>query len=87
MIDSSETFPILKISVRLLGSLRDALPREKNGRVILELPVGSAVTDIIQRLSLRGHLNIAVNETIIAKWDHLLQSGDHVEIFRPAGGG
>jgi sulfur carrier protein ThiS len=87
MNDSSAAFPFLKITVRLYGSLRDTLPREENGRVVLELPSESTAGHIVQRLSLRGHLQIAVNGTVIPDWDHHLRPGDHVDIFHPAGGG
>ncbi len=78
---------MITIHVRLLGMLRDKLPREAKGRASLELPDGATVADLLAQLELRGHLQVAINDTIVENEDTPLRSGDQVEIFRPAAGG
>ncbi len=77
----------MNVHICLHGSLRDVLPRQNKGRVILEMPVGAKVSDIVKKLSLQGHVHLAVNDEITETWDLPLQEEDKIDIFRPAAGG
>ncbi|MCP4429139.1 MAG: MoaD/ThiS family protein [Chloroflexi bacterium] len=77
----------MQIHIRLHGALRDKLPANAKGQAILEFEEGAAVTAVLSHLSLRGHLQVAVNQEIVDNWNILLHDGDWVEVFRPTAGG
>ncbi len=77
----------MRIHIRLHGALRDKLPPENKGQAVLEVPEGETATAVLDQLSLRGHLQVAINQTIIENLDTPLQDGDEIELFRPAAGG
>ena len=77
----------MQIQIRLHGALRDKLPAADRGRAVLTLPEGTAVAALLDQLSLRGYIQVAINQEIIENPDTNLQDGDRVEIFRPAAGG
>ena len=77
----------MNIHVHLHGALRDKLPPEAKGRAILHFEEGATTSTLISQLSLRGHIQIALNQDLIENHDTILHDGDTIEIFRPAAGG
>ena len=77
----------MQIYLRLHGALRDKLPDENKGRITVLLPKETAVSTIHSQFSLRGHIQVAINQEIIDNLDTILQDGDRIEVFRPAAGG
>jgi molybdopterin converting factor small subunit len=75
------------IHVHLHGALRDKLPPAAKGKAALEMGEDTAVSAILSHFSLRGHIQVAINQEITDNWDTILQDGDRVELFRPAAGG
>jgi thiamine biosynthesis protein ThiS len=78
---------MITIHIRLHGALRDKLPAEAKGRIVLSLPEGTTVTAVLEQLSLRRRTEVAVNDEIVDNRDIALEDGDRVEVFRPAAGG
>ena len=77
----------MKIHIHLHGALRDKLPPDAKGKATLEFEEGETVTAVISQLSLRGHIQIALNKELIENDDAIMHDGDTIEIFRPAAGG
>ena len=77
----------MQIHIRLHGALRDKLPPVAKGQTVLQVEEETAVSSILSHFSLRGHIQVAINQEIIDNLDTLLQDGDQVEVFRPAAGG
>lgn len=77
----------MKIHVHLHGALRDKLPPDSKGRAILHFEEGEMASAVVSKLSLRGHIQIALNQELIENDDIILHDGDALEIFRPAAGG
>lgn len=78
---------MMQLHVRLYGVLRDQLPAEDHGRLLLEVPQGATINDVLAELDISGHLHISVNEDMVEDWQTELQDGDHVDVFRPSAGG
>ena len=78
---------LMRVKVRLHGSLRDVLPRQNKGCMVLELPEDAIAFDVVKKLAIPGHIHLAVNEEVVENWNLRLQDADKVEIFRPAAGG
>jgi sulfur carrier protein ThiS len=79
--------PAMQINVRLHGILRDRLPAEANGRMVVRLADSATVADLLAELRLDGYLHVARNEGMIEDFTQPLESGDQVEIFLPSAGG
>ncbi len=77
----------MNIHVHLHGALRDKLPPDAKGRAILHFEEGATANAVITKFSLRGHIEIAINQELIENEDTILHDGDTLEIFRPAAGG
>ncbi|MCP4427057.1 MAG: MoaD/ThiS family protein [Chloroflexi bacterium] len=77
----------MQIHIHLHGALRDKLPPENKGRIILSVAEETAVSTILAQFSLQHHIQVAINQEIIENNDIILQDGDQVEVFRPAAGG
>jgi len=77
----------MEIHIHLHGALRDKLPPDANGKATLQVEEGVTADAVTSQLSLRGHIQIAVNQELIENDDTILRDGDTLEIFRPAAGG
>lgn len=77
----------MNVRVTLFSILREKLPPEKRGKINLELPAGSTIADVLKTLDIEMHVVCAVNGQVEADHSRILQDGDEVRIFRPAGGG
>lgn len=75
---------MIHVTVKLFATLREN--REKE--MIMELPDGAAIKDIIERLSIpeRDAAILMINGRG-AKLDAILQDNDTLSIFPPLGGG
>ena len=77
----------MQIHLTLYSTLRDLLPRENKGRVIMDLPSGSPLSILRQRLPLPQNVVFAVNGLIERDETRALQDNDRVAVFRASGGG
>jgi molybdopterin synthase catalytic subunit len=81
----------MRIRVRYFAVVRERLRREEDE---LELPAGATVTAGMDRLcerepvvgALRKHLQVAVNQQVVAS-DHVLADGDELALLPPVAGG
>jgi len=77
----------MRIRVILYSYLRELLPADTKGRAELELPDGSPVAAVFERLSLPQQVAWAVNGTAQRDFDLVLHDGDEVRVFRQGAGG
>lgn len=77
----------MRVNVVLFGVFREKLPREARGRTTLELPEGSSLRVVLEHFDLPLHAACAVNGKLEPDRERVLQDGDEVQVFRPAGGG
>lgn len=78
---------MVRVRVRLHGALRDKLPPQSKGQTILDMPDGADVSAVLSQLSLRRHIQVAINGEIVENLATTVYDGDQVEVFRPAAGG
>jgi len=78
---------MIQVRVRLHGALRDKLPPQSKGQIALDLPDGADVSAVLNQLSLRRHIQVAINQEIVENLETKLNDGDQVEVFRAAAGG
>ncbi len=78
---------MIQVQVRLHGALRDKLPPQSKGQTVLDLPDGADVAAVLNQLSLRRHIQVAINGEIVENVETNLNDGDRLEVFRPAAGG
>ncbi len=74
----------MRVHVTLKGALADRLP---DGRGEVEVPDGSTVGDLAQRLGLPGRHCVFVVNGQTVKADALLTDGDRLQAFPPMAGG
>ena len=77
----------MRIQVILYSYLRERLPAEANGHVELDLPDGSPVAAVFERLDLPRQVAWAVNGTAQRDFGLVLRDGDEVRVFRQGAGG
>ena len=77
----------MEIHVRLFGVLRENLEPVKHGRIVLDLPEGTTIADILSRFDITGHVHVSVNEEMEADQQTALHDGDRVDILPPSAGG
>ena len=76
----------MEIKLSLHGILRDYLPKKAKGKATLTLPDGATVTDVIQELKIKQNVSVVVNGVEVEQ-NHILQSGEEVQLFRLIAGG
>ena len=77
----------MQIKVVLFSVFREKLPREAHGRTTLEMPEGSTLSDLLDKLDIKITAICSVNNQIEYDQTTRLKDGDEVYIFRPVGGG
>ena len=80
----------MKIEVRLFATLRTYLPPGSDGtKAVLELPPGSRLGDVIDRLSIPVQLAqlVMIDGLHESNRDRILSDGANVSIFPPVAGG
>jgi len=79
----------MQVQVKLLASLRDRLPREARGMATLDLPAGTTVAQVLERLGI-GSANIhvvLVNDDMETDRQRVLNDGDSLQVIPPVHGG
>jgi len=77
----------LQINVQLHGILRDRLPHEAKGRVILTLHEGAMVGDVLAFLDIERRVVVSLNGILEPERVHVFKNGDDIVILTIAGGG
>jgi len=76
----------MEINVTLHGILRDYLPRKAKGKIMLDLPIGTTVDDVVRQLNIKQNVSAAVNGVEVEN-NHVLQAGEELHLFRFIAGG
>jgi molybdopterin converting factor small subunit len=77
----------LKVQIQLYSILREKLPPEAKGRVVLQLSEGATLTDLLDELNIQGRVVISVNDDQESDMSRQLKAGDEVKIFSSISGG
>jgi|GEM_PF-3971337 len=78
----------IKVTVRFFGLARKAGPGpEPEKGVVLVLPRGIRVSQLLHRFGLTTHRNIVTVDSRPAGWDTVIEDGETVQIVGPPGGG
>ena len=77
----------MQINLKLYGSLRDYLPKEKRGKTTLELSSGAVVQDVLEMLNIERSVIVAINEEQDSDLSTELHDGDTLMIFELTAGG
>jgi molybdopterin synthase sulfur carrier subunit len=81
---------VVKIELRLFASLRKQLPPgSPRGRCELELPDGSTISDVLERMHIprTSAQMVLVNGEHDRDFERALHDGDVLSIFPPVAGG
>ena len=77
----------MKIHLQLYSVLREKLPPEANGQVVLQLNDGASLQDLLDELDITRKVVISVNDDHESDVSRRLQDGDRVKIFSSISGG
>lgn len=77
----------MRIKIILHSVLREKLPPETKGRIEIEMPDGSNVGQLFDRLELPIHVAWSLNGSLQRDRLILLQPDDEVRVFRQGAGG
>jgi sulfur carrier protein ThiS len=77
----------LEIHLQLYSILREKLPSEAKGRVVMPLEEGATLTDLLKELDIDRRVVISVNDVHITDKSHPLRDGDTVRIYSSISGG
>jgi sulfur carrier protein ThiS len=75
------------IRLQLYSILREKLPPEAKGRVVMQLPEVVTLEDLLGELDISRRVVISVNGEHETDHSRLLQDGDEVKIFSSISGG
>lgn len=78
---------MMRINVRLYGTLREQLPLAQRGRTTLTLPAGATAADALGRLGIHDPVLIAINEAHTDDVETPLHDGDNLLVFEFTAGG
>ena len=78
---------ILEIHVQLFSILRDKLPPDRKGRVVLHLDDGATIKDLLRELDINRRVAISINDIQERNQSRKLEDGDKVKVFSSISGG
>lgn len=77
----------MEIHVQLYSILRDMLPSESKGKVVLKMDNGASLEDLLNELGITRKVVISVNNAQEMDRSRKLQDGDEVKMFSSISGG
>jgi sulfur carrier protein ThiS len=77
----------LEIHLQLYSILRDKLPPESKGQVMVRLDDGASLQDLLDKFEIRQKVVISLNGALELDRSRQLQDGDQVKIFSSISGG
>ena len=77
----------MEIHLQLYSILREKLPPESKGQVILQFEEGALLSDLLRELGITRRVVISVNDVHETDMSRRLQGGDKVKIFSSVSGG
>jgi len=78
---------MIKINVQLYSILREKLPTDAKGRVILQLNKGATLSSLLNELGIKRKVTISVNGVQELDKSRQLNDDDEVKIFSSVSGG
>ena len=81
------TGEILEIHVQLFSILREKIPPEMKGRIVLHLNDGATAADLLKELDINRRVAVSLNDVQIRDHSQTLRNGDRVKVFTSVGGG
>lgn len=78
---------MVTIKIILHTSLKKYLPTQANGRMKIDLPDGTQIRELSEKLSLPDSVICAVNDLIEPDRERYLMDGDVVRFMRLSAGG
>ena len=77
----------MEIHLQLYSILREKLPPESKGQVILQFEEGALLSDLLRELGITRRVVISVNDVHETNMSRRLRGGDKVKIFSSVSGG
>ncbi len=77
----------MNCKVVLHSTLREILPSDNKGCIVLDLPEESTASDVIKILNIVGPFICAINDELDRSLGRRIQEGDELHFFRPSSGG
>ncbi len=78
----------MQVKVQVYAILRQYVPDASRGPMVMEIPEGTTVGQLIERLSIPPELaRVVFVNGVRQEWDWILQEGDEIGIFPPIAGG
>ena len=77
----------MKIHLQLYSILRDKVPPESRGQVMVLLDDGASLQDLLDKFEIRQKVVISLNGALELDRSRQLQDGDRVKIFSSISGG
>lgn len=77
----------MEIHIKLYSILREKLPPEAKGQVMLQLKDGASLQDLLDELDITRKVVISLNDDHESDMSRKLQDGDQVKIFSSISGG
>jgi sulfur carrier protein ThiS len=77
----------LKVNLQLYSILREKLPPEAKGKVLLQLEEGATIDSILQEFDIQRRVVVSVNGEYEPDKSRQLRDGDEIKIFSAISGG
>jgi molybdopterin converting factor small subunit len=75
------------INITLYGILREKQAKETRGKISLQMPEGSRISDVLQILNIDSHIYCVYNGNHRRDYQTILQDQDEISFIPPVGGG
>lgn len=75
------------IRLQLYSILREKLPPEAQGRVVMQLPEAVTLEDLLEELDITRRVVISINGEHETDHNRMLRDGDEIKIFSSISGG
>ncbi len=75
------------IHVTLFGILREKHAKETRGKISLQMPPGSRISDVLQILNIAPHIYCVHNGSHQRDYQTILHDQDEISFIPPVGGG
>jgi sulfur carrier protein ThiS len=77
----------LEVNLQLYSILREKLPPEAKGRMVVKMDNDATLADLLKELDINRRVVISVNDAHEAEMSRQLHDGDQVKIFSSISGG
>ena len=75
------------INVTLYGILREKYAKETRGKISLQMPEGSRISDVLQILNINSQVYCVYNGSHQRDYQMILRDQDEISFIPPVGGG